>query len=133
MEEASHYYLEEAEKQKEKNLGMAAVSYLAAAKCLLKAGKKEKAVQLFRTAAEYYVKYAESTTPVSPNSAVWGYQMASKSYMWAEDFEKAEELLKKVEAIKEKLELTPAKVDISGDVPLFKAYKGRRRREASPK
>jgi len=131
FEEASRYYVEEAEKQKGKNLGMAAVSYLAAAKCLVKAGRKDEAVKLFRLAASHYEKYAEEVLAVSPNSALWGYQMASKSYMWAEDYKKADELLEKAKSLMDKLELKPVKVEISGDVPLFKTYKSRRGKEDS--
>jgi len=123
-EEASKYYLKDAEK--ERNPAMAALSYLSAAKCLAKVGKKE-AAKYFRLAAENYRKYAEETVGISPTSAVWGYLTASKCYMWAEDEEKAKEYMEKARALADRLEIKPPSMEISGDVPLFKAYRRRRK------
>jgi len=120
-QEALEHYLKEAEIQKQRNnIAMAALSLLSAAKCALKAGDNKAAMTLFDLAGDSYVKYAESTSSVSPRSSIWGYKMASKCYMWANKFEKAEKALETANSMEEKLE--PSE-DLGAGVPLFRPYR----------
>ena len=120
-QEALEHYLKEAEVQKQKkNNAMAALSLLSAAKCALKIKDNKAASTLFDLAGDSYIEYAETTSSISPRSSIWGYRMASKCYMWANKFEKAEKALEMANSIEEKLE--PSK-DLGAGVPLFKPFK----------
>jgi len=124
LREAAKEYLEEAKKQESKNIAMAALSYLSAAKCLMKVGERERAMELFKKAGDKYREYGESIISLTPTSTAWAYNMASKCYMWAEEYGKAEELRKMAESISEKIE---PKLSDEG-VPLFRAFKRKKRR-----
>jgi len=122
LEEAAKHYINEAKRQEDKNPAMAALSYLSAAKCLVRAGKRSEALEYFRLAGHKYREYADSTSSVAPSSTVWGYRMAAKCYMWAEDYEEAEKLTEIADAISGKLE------PVEGEEgPLFRPYRVRRK------
>jgi len=130
-QEALEHYLKEAEIQKEKkNIAMAALSLLSAAKCALKIGDKKAAITLFDLAGDSYVEYADSTASISPRSSIWGYKMASKCYMWANKFEKAEKALETANSMEGKLE--PSN-DLGAGVPLFRPYKKKEKGEKEEK
>lgn len=130
-QEALEHYLKEAEIQKQKNnIAMAALSLLSAAKCALKAGDNKAATTLFDLAGDSYMEYAESTASISPRSSIWGYKMASKCYMWANRFEKAEKALETANSMEEKLE--PSE-DLGAGVPLFKPYRKEEKRKKDEK
>lgn len=126
FEEASEYYLKEA-KLRSGSPAMAALSYLSAARCLSKIARMKEARRYYRLAGENYERYAEEVIEVSPNSAVWGYVTASKCFMWSEDEGKAKENMDKARAIADKLDIKPPEIELSGDIPIFKAYRGKRK------
>ena len=123
LEEAAEHYLREARRQDGKNAAMAALGYLSAAKCLLRVGRRDEALELFRLAGDKYREYAESTSSIAPTSTVWGYRMAAKCYMWAEEYETAQRLMEIADSISGKVSSEPS----AGDVPLFKPYRGKKR------
>jgi len=116
FEEAAKLYVEEAESHTEERPAMAGLGFLSAAKSMLKAGKRSKAVKLFERAAKSYIKHAEDVKTVSPKTAAWSYRMASKCYAWAEMYEESEEARRIADSITEKVEGVE-------EYPLFKVFK----------
>jgi len=120
VKEAVKLYLEEAKEQKSKNPGLAGLCYLSAAKSLMKAGKRERAMPLFMKAAESYASYAERVLAVSPSSAIWGYKMASRCYAWAGEYSKAEEMRGVANSLSEKVK------GGKEEYPLFRVFRPRK-------
>ena len=74
---------------------IAAISFLSAARCAMKLGKVEKAVELFREAGKRYEDLAQLFEKSSPNMAKWAYGMASRCYQLAGDAKRSLDLLKR--------------------------------------
>ena len=120
FEEAAKLYVEEAENCSEERPAMAGLSFLSAAKSLLKAGKRREAMELFERAARNYMRHAETVKPISPHTAAWSYRMASKCYAWAEMYEESREAKRIADSITEKVEGVE-------EYPLFKVFKPKKR------
>jgi len=121
FKEAAKYYTEEAKRHEGKNEAMSGLCFLSAAKCLLKAGEREKAIKLFRVAGNHYMKYAETILPTSPRSAAWGYRMAAKCFSLANEHGLSRELLRIAKLIEEKLEGEEKK-----EKRIFRVYRPRK-------
>ena len=116
FEEAAKLYVEEAESHTKERPAMAGLSFLSAAKSLLKAGKRREAMELFERAARNYMRHAETVKTVSPKTAAWSYRMASKCYAWAEMYEESEEARRIADSITERVEGTE-------EYPLFRVFR----------
>jgi tetratricopeptide (TPR) repeat protein len=128
-EEASHLYIEEGKcREAEGDLAKAALCYLSAAKCKIQSGEREEALGLYGKAASNYESYAKRILGLSPQSASWGYRVASKCYLSANEYGKAEECLRIANSIMEKVE-APTKslleAGVDEEKPVFKPFKGK--------
>lgn len=93
LEEALKLYLEGCEHEEDPMI--AAISLLSAARCAMKLGRVEKAVELFREAGRRYETLAQLAERSSPNMAKWAYGMASRCYQLAGDARRSLDMLKR--------------------------------------
>ncbi len=92
IEEALKLYLEIAETAEE---AVAAVSLLSAAKCAVRLGRMNEAMELFKKAGAKYEQLADEMGASSPNLSEWAYGIALKCYQLAGDRSSSENVLKK--------------------------------------
>jgi len=94
LQEALRLYLENAEA--EEDPCMAAISLLSAARCAVKLGEMERAMELFRAAGRRYEEAAEKFGGASPNLLEWAYDVASRCYQLAGDSKAYEKVLSRI-------------------------------------
>lgn len=93
FEEASSFFLEDAELFKQKGLdARVGLSLLCAGRCKAKLGMKDEAESLYQNAGEYFTSFADKALENSPKDASWGFLKAAECYRYGARKSKAKAL-----------------------------------------